>query len=248
MATATAEMEAPTILRRRSAGARKALWTLNIDDYEPEITALTYPLMETYARKIGADFNEIRERKFPGWPPAYEKLQLYELGREYEWNIFADADTLINPDFYDPTNHLRKDTVAHNGQDIPADVRWRYDQYFLRDGRHIGSCNWFAVASEWCLDLWHPLEMPFEDAVKNIFPIQAEVSKYVQPLHLIDDYTLSRNIARYGLKHTTVNNLSREMGLLRPDGGPMQLMYHCYNVSPEEKLVQLHQTLEVWNL
>ncbi|HWB97853.1 MAG TPA: hypothetical protein VG672_14160 [Bryobacteraceae bacterium] len=44
---------------------KKTVYTLNIGDYAPEICALTYPLMEAYARKIGADFHVIRERKFP---------------------------------------------------------------------------------------------------------------------------------------------------------------------------------------
>ena len=220
----------------------------SINNYEPEITALTYPLMKQYAHKIGAEFNEITERKFDGWPVVYEKLQLYELGRDYEWNIFMDADTLVRPEFWDVTNHIAKDTVCHNGQDTPADSRWRYDQYFRRDGRHIGSCNWFAVASEWCLDLWHPLDIPFAEAVENIFPIQNELAHYVQPEHLIDDYTLSRNIARYGLKHTTVNNMSRQMGAVSPDGRPIGWMEHIYNVSAEEKLVKLHHVLDTWAL
>ena len=58
---------------------RKTIYTVNIGDYAPEICALTYPLMQAYARKIGADFHVIRERKFPAWPVVYEKLQVHEL-------------------------------------------------------------------------------------------------------------------------------------------------------------------------
>jgi hypothetical protein len=59
---------------------KKTLYTLSVNDkhpgqdFEPEITALTFPLMRKYAHKIGADFHVIRERKHPDMPPVYEKL------------------------------------------------------------------------------------------------------------------------------------------------------------------------------
>ena len=97
-----------------SRPVKKTIYTLNIGDYAPEICALTYPLIQAYARKIGADFHVIRERKFPEWPIVYEKLQIYELGRKHgnDWNIFVDSDTLINPEMFDVTEHLHKDTVS----------------------------------------------------------------------------------------------------------------------------------------
>lgn len=120
---------------------KKTIFTLNIDGYAPEITEISYPLMKHYAEKIGADFYVIKDRKYPGYPPVYEKLQIYELAQEMrnDWNIYIDSDALIHPDLMDLTNHISKDTVAHNGHDT-ADNRWRYDRFFHRDGRHIGSC------------------------------------------------------------------------------------------------------------
>ena len=184
---------------------KKTVYVLNVDDYAPEITEVTYPLIKHYAEKIGAEFYEIRERKFPGWPPVYEKMQIYQLAQEMgnDWNIYIDSDALVHPDCMDITNHLSKDTVAHNGRD-PADHRWRYDRFFLRDGRHIGSCNWFTAASDWCIDLWKPLDdLTKEEAVANIYPVVNELNTVIIPEHLIDDYVLSRNIAKYSLKFTT---------------------------------------------
>ena len=82
---------------------KKTLYTLNIGNYGPEITALTYPYMRRYAEKIGADFFIITERKFPGWPVTFEKLQIYELSQQHanDWNIFCDGDCLIHPDLMD---------------------------------------------------------------------------------------------------------------------------------------------------
>lgn len=56
------------------------VYTLNIGDWLPELTAVTIPYIEMYAKKIGADFKIITERKFPEFPPNYEKVQIYEIG------------------------------------------------------------------------------------------------------------------------------------------------------------------------
>ena len=72
---------------------KKTVYLLNIGDYEPEITSLTYPYISRYASKIGAAVHLITERKFPEWPITYEKLQIYELGRQHgnDWNIYIDS-------------------------------------------------------------------------------------------------------------------------------------------------------------
>src|SRR5882672_8362849 len=143
---------------------KKTIFTLNVDGYSSEITELTYPLIKQYANKIGADFHIIKTRKYPEYPAVYEKMQIYDLGREMQndWNIYIDSDALVHPDMFDVTEFLSKDTVCHNGTDM-ANNRWRYDRYFQRDKRHIGSCNWFTIASDWCLDLWHPLDIAYKE-------------------------------------------------------------------------------------
>lgn len=218
---------------------KKTIYTLNIDNYAPEICSLTYPLIKGYADKIGAAFKVISERKFPEWPVTYEKLQIFELGQqdENDWNIYIDADAIVNPDFFDITDHMNKDVVCHNGMDM-AGIRWKYDQYFRRDGRHIGSGNWFAAASDWCLDLWHPLELSLDEALVNI--VVANHEREFNSSHLIDDYTLSRNIAKYGLKFTTVADICGAVGFKGSDGHNMSpFLTHLYNISEEEKLSRL---------
>jgi hypothetical protein len=188
---------------------RKALFTLDIDDYEPEVKKVTFPLMSHWAHKIGAEFHQITERKFPDWPVVYEKLQLYTMGRGFDWIIYMDADAMVYPETPDWTALMKKDTVAHYGFDW-APVRWSMDEYFLRDGRMIGSANWLAIASDWCLDLWRPLEdLTLEAATARIHPTVPEGQRKLDPSHLIDDYTLSRNIARFGLKCISVMELAK---------------------------------------
>jgi hypothetical protein len=235
-----------TECRSRGSWARpvkKTVYTLNVGNYAPEICALTYPLLRAYARKIGADFHVIGERKFPEWPMDYEKLQIHELAREHgnDWNIYIDSDALVSPDMFDVTEHLSKDTVCHNGKDM-AGIRWKYDHYFRRDGRNTGSCNWFAIASDWCLDLWRPLDdLTPEEAIGNInVTTEERNSGCCEAAHLVSDYTLSRNIARFGLKVQTVIELCGRLGWSGPQGQAANpFLFHKYNIPNEEKVRQM---------
>lgn len=224
---------------------RMTIFTLRIDDYAPQICELTYPLIKAWAHKIGAEFYTITKRRWPDMPPVYEKLQIHELAREVggDWFTYIDSDALVHPDMFDPTDHVPMDTVFHNGNDM-AGNRWRYDEYFRRDGRHIGSCNWLAGASKWCLDLWRPLEgLTYEQALANIFPIVTETnSGVIKPSHLIDDYTLSRNIARFGLKFVTINDLLKTKGISGT------YFWHVYCDPIDVKVTKMKQVLKEWKL
>jgi len=222
---------------------KKTLYTLNVDDYAPDICALTYPLLKRYASKIGAEFFVITERKSPTLPPVIEKLQIYDLARERgdDWVCFFDSDALVHPDMPDVTEICPFDTIMHNATDY-ASCRFVYDDYFRRDGRHIGSGNWFTVASRWCLDLWHPLtDLTFEEAVARIKPTAMERNFAIGPEHLIDDFILSRNIARFGLKATSFRRIVAELGQL-----DSAYLWHQYLMTKEQKLLGMETVLNVW--
>ena len=225
---------------------KKTIYTLNINNYAPEMSELTFPLLKAYAHKIGADFHVIDQRKFPEWDTGYEKLQIFELGRLHknDWNIYIDSDALVHPDMLDVTTYLSKDTVAHNGRDMVGN-RYREDAYHWRDGRHWSSCNWFTVASDWCLDLWHPVDdMTPAECYERISPTVNEIKGGVTPSHLIDDYVLSRNIARYGLKAVTVIDIMRQECGWQTN----PLMHHLYAVSMQEKVMRAKQCLAGWGV
>jgi hypothetical protein len=228
-------------------GSKKTIFTLNLNGYAPEITDLTYPLIEAYARKIGAGIYTITERKFPEWPLTYEKLQIFELAQQMknDWNIYIDSDTLVHPDTPDLTAMLPRDTVGHYWSDY-APVRWKSDRFFERDGRKIGSGNWLAVASDLCVDLWRPLDdLTPQEAVANIFPTVAEQrSAVVERSHLIDDYVLSRNIAKFGLKFKRFKELFDEAGFEK--GG--YFFYHHYLYNAQQKVVELKKALRAWGI
>lgn len=224
---------------------RKIIWLLNVDNYAPEIVEITYPLFQRYARKIGADIVCIKERVFLDWPTPCEKLQIYNLAREAgaDWNIYFDIDAAIHPDVVDFTMHVPKDTVMGFWADV-SDARFQVDNYFRRDGRHIGGGNWLMMASDWCLDLWHPLDdMSWQEAVQRIFPTVHESTRGVTAEHLLDDYITSRNIARFGLKFTTVRNVYKAHGR---DHLPQ--MWHQYTIPVAEKITRLRELVKAWEV
>jgi hypothetical protein len=136
------------------------------------------------------------------------------------------------------TRHIYPDTVLQYGNDL-AGTRWKDDKYFRRDTRQISSCNWFTVASSDSLDLWHPLEdLTVEEALRNIRP-QLKESKTCSDGHLIDDYVLSRNIARYGLRYRTFLELLK---FLRSEGA--QFLFHTHLLTREEKAYVLPRIME----
>ncbi len=221
---------------------KKTIFLLNIGKYAPEITDITYPFIKRYAKRIDAGIHIIERRKFPGWDMDYEKLQIFELSQKMQndWNLYIDSDALIHPDLPDITELIPRDTVAHNGNDH-AGVRWTYDRFFRRDGRHISSCNWMAAASDLCIDLWKPLEdLTFEQALANIRLTRSEeLSGVVTREHLISDYALSRNIAMYGLKFTTLNQVLAGAG---------NFFWHIYTVSVGQKVEGLKKVIEEWKV
>jgi hypothetical protein len=123
-------------------------------------------------------------------------------------------------------------------------LRYVEDRFHKRDGRHISSCNWFTVASDWCIELWKPLDdMTVEEALKNILPVVGERVTVITQEHLIDDYVLGRNIAKYGLKFTTVQEIILKLGL-----GQVGYLWHQYTIPPEEKAIKMREILKQWKL
>ena len=232
---------------------KKTIFTLNIDNYCPNICEITYPLIKRYAKKIGADFHIINKRKFSkDFPVTFEKFQVYELSKQMgnDWNIFLDSDTVVHPEAIDWTNFLNKDTILFNGIDMGA-VRWRYDNNFLRDGRNIGACTWNVTWSDMCQDLWKPLaENEARFAIENnIFPTVHEINTVITKDHLIDDYTLSRNIAKYGLKVNTVEDSHIGEGLKKKIKLPDANFYwHIYTETVEQKIVLMKKLIEDWKI
>ena len=204
------------------------------------------PLMGMWAKKLGAELNIIDTPVFNQPSVTYEKFQLYEKSRGYDWTLFVDADTLIHPDCPDWTELVRKDTVIFNGLDLSLN-RFRSNDYIRRSSNLHGACTWFVLFSDWCRDVWHPMfdGMTFEKAMENIQSTQNELCSGVcSQQHLIDDYLVTQNFCRFGLKVATVTDLLKSIG-----HGGEQYMFHLYAISAEQKLAELNRVIrEVWKI
>jgi len=58
--------------------------------------------------------------------------------------------------------------------------------------------------------------------------------------HLIDDYTLSRNIARFGLQFDTIQDICGRLGWKGPDGrGVSPFLWHKYSMPTDQKVHEM---------
>lgn len=173
---------------------KKAVWVLNINDYRPDVCEHTYPTIKDFCKRIGADFNEIKERKFPNHPVTMEKMQVYELGKDYDINILVDADLLVSPKLEDITRRAQNNpNIVSVLQAFEIPRYFPFDYIFGRlpivpisEGRNtiIGPSANFVVTNKWSHFLWNP---------------DVEVPELNDPFR-IDEYIMSYNLAKYGLK------------------------------------------------
>lgn len=182
---------------------RNIVVTMCIGDYFPELMKITLSNLEEYAKRIHSDFYIIEERKFSDWPITYEKIQIYEISKKYEWAAFIDADTLISKHFGNIFTRWGKDTISFN-HNYYANTQIKRDKYFWRDGRNVGIAGNFLVASEWCNEIWQPQNDLSKDEILN---------NIISP-HIIDEYIFSRNLAKFGFKYCGVAPHSYEQNLI----------------------------------
>lgn len=213
----------------------KTVYTLNIDNYMPDVCALTYPLMRAYAKKINARFKIIDKRIDKLVPVTMEKLQVGYYGYTDDWSIFVDSDALIHPDMPDLTTKLRPDTIAQYGFDL-ASLRFEMNRDFERDGRNLSSCGWFTIASRLTVMELFSWRFDWEELLAGIKLLDHE-KDHTTPEHLIDECILSNNIARYGLKTTSIVNTQWK-----------DYLHHTYNLPYESKLLLIRDKLKEWNL
>lgn len=184
---------------------KKVVYTLNINNYLPELCKITIPTIEAYAEKLEAEFYTITERKYPEWPITYEKMQLFELAKNNEWTIFVDADTVISPELVDFTKKLRPDHVGvHMAYD--ADAHLPCDYFFAKDGRNVGVVTNFMVVHKTCHKIWTPLDESCEFALKRMKTVSARE-------HIVDEFCISRNLCRYKFLFTGLTQFGNDQFL-----------------------------------
>jgi hypothetical protein len=172
---------------------KKVIYTLNINNYMPELCKITIPTIQAYADRIGATFIIITERKFPKWPITYEKMQLFKLTKDNEWSFFIDADTIIGPHLKDLTELIPTHKIGiHMAYD--ANKHLPNDYYMIKDRRNIGVVTNFMLVHQTMHKIWTPLEENVQKALHRLRTVDASN-------HIVDEYCISRNMARYGISH-----------------------------------------------
>ncbi len=184
---------------------RKTIYVVCVDGYFPELCKLTIPNIKAYAERIGSNICLIEDRVFPDFPPTYEKLQVFKRSIENrdDYSILIDADMMISPLFDDVAKIVPLDHLGLNMR-YEANALFEKDDYFERDGRNIGVVTHFLVVPKRCLDALVPLEMEAKEAL----------GRTKRPF-IIDEYCVSRNVARFGLKTTSIHPSNKTQNLIR---------------------------------
>lgn len=203
---------------------KKLLVTLNIDDYDKEITELTFPYMKEYAKNIDADFHIITERKFSDFPLMLEEFQMYEFSKTYDWIIFLDADCLINPKGVDLTSLVEEDRVLIAKYNSPThhfhpdNIEEKYNlQYyapffFLVFHKNSRECvkpylNPYDYYDYINLDSSHP-------EMENYMNIRTNLTENEVKDTLIDEFLLTLNLHRYNIKTASLQEDFPELNII----------------------------------
>ena len=211
---------------------KKVVIVTKVNNYRPDLCEYTIPNLSAYAQRIGADFIKITDRKFPAWHPAYEKLQAYEIAADYDKTLLIDADIALHPNLPDLTEPL----AMHNSGSwmqypitSPTLTLWdtKSDPYFLRDGRNIGVVSSLVGCTRLTRDIFKPLP-------KDANP--EEIQGRLYRVAIVDEYTMSLNVAKYGLKHVGI-------------WGTMQGIFHAEVTTKKDRtdIERLKQIIQEWN-
>lgn len=172
---------------------KKLIHVVNINNFFPELFAMTFPTVQSYAQRNGYEINLITQRKFPDFHINYEKMQVWEDGRDADINLLVDADVLIHPGFPDVMNIVPPHHIGFN-DNYHANTKFHTNHYFLRDGRNVGIASNFVVSYRSTHDVWEPLTITAAQGRRITFVREGD----------IDEYCLSHNMAKYGLRYTGI--------------------------------------------
>jgi len=189
---------------------------VNIDNFFPELFNLTIKTVERFCEKYKFELNIIKDRKYSDLTILSEKLQVYDYGLNYDWNLLLDADILVHPNTYNPFTYFNPIEVG-NKDEYKANAQLRLDKYFIRDNRNIGLSSCVLATSRLTHDLW---KFP-NDLTKNEI-----YSNILQERKCVDEYIISRNLAKYGLKH-------RELFPIKD----YNLLYHLGNYNEDKNKI-----------
>jgi hypothetical protein len=178
--------------------------TLDID-YPKEITNITFPLMEKYAKNINANFKIIQERKYPNLPITLEKFQLYDLSADYEWIIFLDADVLINPNTVNFTKIIDKNVVVVSEHiDVSKLKTPQFQTKNVMGNYSISSHSPFYFLA--FHNSQKAVVSPWEDPLQYKNYINKNKKSNFKQEWYLDDFLLAINIVKYNVHTLPLKN------------------------------------------
>jgi hypothetical protein len=192
------------------------IFTVCVDNFHPEIAGKTIPAMEAYADKINADFKVIEERKFPGWSPTYEKMQVYELGKDYECNILIDCDLLLTKNMYDVREIIPLGYIGAWVQ-YDASITINHDEYIKLDGSDSILSTNFVLTRRDQHKLWEPLNMSLTTAKSRM-----------KRWFVVDEYCAGRNFKKYEYKISGIPGSDE--------------LFHHYNITTSNEMIRFCTT------
>lgn len=146
--------------------------------YRPQLTALTFPLQESWAKANGYEYQRITQRRWEAPVPITgEKMQMRELVSGFDFALFIDADILLRPDTPDPSGYGAQVVTSYC---IPNAER------FFK-GISKGVAGGFVGAAKSHFGIW--------DYPESTGGWVEAVAACDKP-HIIDEYLISRNIER----------------------------------------------------
>lgn len=156
------------------------LFVLNIG-YPSSISTHTLPKIAKYADSIGAKFTQITDRKFPDQHVAYEILQIYELGKDNDWNIVIDCDMVIEDGMYDVIP-----LVPDDGKHVGVWQQFCTENLYYGCGIDVTVVANFMVVAHACHEIFKPLDNCEEH------------KKYIGKDNNLIEYCLSLNRQKLG--------------------------------------------------
>ncbi len=209
-------------------GNKRCVHVLATRDYAPELCAITLPRIEAYAKKIGADFNRITERRFPDFPVNYERMQIYEFGKEYDWNLNVDADILIGSSLVDVTTRVHPEKI---GTAMIFQLSEAFpiagNPVFERAAQDIGIVDMFNITTKLTHEFWRPLPGSF-DQYRNCSPRWGE--------RKVSEFCVSMNFHQNGYEAS---------GVFVPNDHVHHLNYTTLD-SPSDVLSKANDLLRQW--
>lgn len=163
--------------------------TIVIDNYLPEMCKITIPNLKVYADRIGADFNIIDKRVFKDFPPIFEEFQVYEMGKDYKYNMVINADFILHKEVPDFTKYFNLNNVGYLGS-IDIAYCFKPNNYFKRSGIKRGLSDSLVVSTYLTHDLWTPPTYTYEELKDECL-----LGEYQ-----LGEFWLSTNLARFGLQ------------------------------------------------